>query len=79
MKKHQKLVLELISLAKHNDFNGAQVAKDLKENQHLWGSAYGFFSYGENDIRHLIPLRDMTLNWHIDSVALTVKKNIRKH
>lgn len=78
MKRHQKLVLELISLAKHNDLIGSQVAKDLRDNPHLWVSAYGYFSYGDKDIRHLIPLRDMTLNWHIDSVALTCKKEHKK-
>ncbi|MDD3877049.1 MAG: hypothetical protein PHT69_10535 [Bacteroidales bacterium] len=73
MSHQQELNLELISLARHNNLKGDEISEDLKNNQHLWVSAYGFFS-GDEGIRHLIPLRDMTRYWHIDSLAITCKK-----
>jgi len=72
MTRQQELNLELISLARHNDLKGVKIAEDLKANSHLWLGAYGFFR-GFVGEYHLIPLRDMQLYWHIDSIGLTCK------
>lgn len=73
MTRQQELTLELISLAINNDLNGKKVAKDLRNNQHLWVSAYGYFC-GHVGLNHLIPLRDMHSIWHIDSIAISCKR-----
>ena len=77
MTRQQELTLELISLAINNELNGEQVAKDLRNNQHLWISAYGYFC-GHVGLNHLIPLRDMHSFWHIDSIAITCKREHKK-
>lgn len=77
MTRQQELNLELISLARHNNLNGKRIAKDLRTNLHLWVAAYGFHFTGIG-IYHLIPLRDMLLWWHIDSIAITCKKSQKK-
>jgi hypothetical protein len=71
LSKPQKLALEAIYLAKHNDLNGQQVYSDLVSNRQLWHSVMGHFLYS-----FLVPLRDMNINnYHIDTISILCTKN----
>lgn len=63
----QDIQLDLIELASFNEFDGAQVKKDLLANKGLWkGVIMGRFENSQ-----LIPLRDIDSNvWNVDTLMI---------
>ena len=69
MNKQQKINIELIRLARHNNLNGEVIANDLLKNEQLWYSVSS-----NNDCSRYLPLYDMHKFWHVDTIQILCKK-----
>ena len=70
MNKIQKIILDLVENTSFNNFDGEQIAKDLRENENKWlGFIFGKFCYST-----IIPLRDIDNGFYnADTIYIKVK------
>jgi hypothetical protein len=71
MNKIQEIILRLIEETRFNEFNGKEVAEDLRENEDKWrGLIFGRFCYFT-----LLPLRDIEEGYYnVDTIFIKLPK-----